>query len=168
MKECKMRGKSLKEIVKDGIIWRELRELCFHNPKRTISSHPFIFADRGLEYQMMAICGNRYSEKVFEANAISRVYEEDIKYLCSYYDDAVCLGDTESMIKSYLPETIKIVKSRTEICRQLIDDGYEMEADYIWRKKGKKSFTPSMFDYCGKEPKNYNFEPQWLEEKLQY
>ena len=60
----------------------------------------------------------------------------------------------------------QIVKDRTEIVRQLLEDGYEMQEDGSWywyKPCEKQSFAYQMFEYCGKEPHpKYIWNKEWL------
>ena len=61
---------------------------------------------------------------------------------------------------------MRIAKSRTEIVKQLLKDGYEFCADGSWRCKDKITFNKKMFDSCDNEiNEHYIWEPQWLQVK---
>ena len=168
-----MRGKSLKQIVNDGIKWADLRELCFHVPTRGFYT-PFFFLDRGnYEHQMVAVNGNRYSEKTTNADPRQLVHPSQLQSVCPCYDEAVCLGATEEIINSSLPAVkILVIKSRTNIVRQLLADGYEFCRDGVWRDSEDPSdfmFTPEMFEFCGEAPDPaYKWRDRWLKEEVVY
>lgn len=58
------------------------------------------------------------------------------------------------------------VKKASEIVKWLEDNGYEVDEDGEWHKKGCLSFTPRMFECCGKQKSDdWSWLPEWLEER---
>jgi len=89
------------------------------------------------------------------------------KKLCKKHSGAL-LGKIREHTNEFdclLSKHQMIAKSKTEIVKQLLKDGYEMQRDGSWKKSGKQTFLFEMFKYCGKEPSRHFWEPQWLKEK---
>jgi hypothetical protein len=106
---------------------------------------------------------------------------------CSYAEEHGCCNDDDSdyrVIKNHLVignfsiairkhkkefskfmKPVKVVKSRTDIIRQLLEDGYEMTENGDWVGPSI-SFSKQMFKYCEKKPiSGYIWQDQWVEEK---
>ena len=79
---------------------------------------------------------------------------------------AFAWGKHVSVDKVPKPKTITRVKSKTDVVKALVEQGYEYGEDDCWRTDvyNKYTFVPSMFDTCGEEPSGWGYEAEWLEE----
>lgn len=60
------------------------------------------------------------------------------------------------------PEMVEIVKPKDDLLQALKDKGYTLNGWGNWQCKGYHTVVIPMFKYCGKEPKEYCWEPFML------
>ena len=95
--------------------------------------------------------------------------------LCNSHKSTYQKVTAKSLVRTQIKHNIKrfeilfsiktVVKSRTEIVRQLLKDGYEFNenGDWVDLSKDIPIFLEAMFDYCGKEPHpKYIWNKEWL------